>query len=407
MSQIRDELVDELLKGYEKPEDIVGESGLLKQLTKAILERALEAELTHHLGYPKNSPEGKNTGNSRNGKSAKTLKTDQGELTITTPRDRNSGFSPQIVKKGQRRFTGFDDKILSMYARGMTTRDIQAHLEDIYGVEVSADLISTVTDQILEEVKEWQNRPLEALYPIVYFDAVWLKVRDEGQVMNKAAYLAIGVGLDGLKDVLGIWLEKNEGAKFWLKVITELQNRGVRDILIACVDGLKGFPEALESVYPRTEVQLCIVHMVRNSLRFVSYKHRKQLAAALKEIYRATTVEQAEQALTELEKTWDERYPMVSKSWRTNWSRITPFFAYPEEIRRVIYTTNAIESLNNSLRKVTRNRNSFPNDEAAIKLLYMALKNIAKKWTMPLKGWPQAINQFSIRFGDRLTISRN
>jgi putative transposase len=406
MSQIRDELVDELLKGYEKPEDIVGENGLLKQLTKAILERALEAELTHHLGYPKNSPEGKNTGNSRNGKSAKTLKTDQGELTITTPRDRNSGFSPQIVKKGQRRFTGFDDKILSMYARGMTTRDIQAHLEDIYGVEVSADLISTVTDQILEEVKEWQNRPLEALYPIVYFDAVWLKVRDEGQVMNKAAYLAIGVGLDGLKDVLGIWLEKNEGAKFWLKVITELQNRGVRDILIACVDGLKGFPEALESVYPRTEVQLCIVHMVRNSLRFVSYKHRKQLAAALKEIYRATTVEQAEQALTELEKTWDERYPMVSKSWRTNWSRITPFFAYPEEIRRVIYTTNAIESLNNSLRKVTRNRNSFPNDEAAIKLLYMALKNIAKKWTMPLKGWPQAINQFSIRFEDRLTISR-
>jgi len=405
MSQIRDELIDELLKGYEKPEDIVGESGLLKQLTKAILERALEAELTHHLGYPKNSPEGKNTGNSRNGKSAKTLKTDQGELAITTPRDRNSNFSPQIVKKGQRRFTGFDDKILSMYARGMTTRDIQAHLEDIYGVEVSADLISTVTDQILEEVKEWQNRPLEALYPIVYFDAVWLKVRDEGQVMNKAAYLAIGVGLDGLKDVLGIWLEKNEGAKFWLKVITELQNRGVRDILIACVDGLKGFPEALESVYPRTEVQLCIVHMVRNSLRFVSYKHRKQLAAALKEIYRATTVEQAEQALIELEKTWDERYPMVSKSWRTNWSRITPFFAYPEEIRRVIYTTNAIESLNNSLRKVTRNRNSFPNDEAAIKLLYMALKNIAKKWTMPLKGWPQAINQFSIRFGDRLLIS--
>jgi putative transposase len=406
MSQIRDELIDELLKGYEKPEDIVGESGLLKQLTKAILERALEAELTHHLGYPKNSPEGKNTGNSRNGKSAKTLKTDQGELAITTPRDRNSNFSPQIVKKGQRRFTGFDDKILSMYARGMTTRDIQAHLEDIYGVEVSADLISTVTDQILEEVKEWQNRSLEALYPIVYFDAVWLKVRDEGQVMNKAAYLAIGVGLDGLKDVLGIWLEKNEGAKFWLKVITELQNRGVRDILIACVDGLKGFPEALESVYPRTEVQLCIVHMVRNSLRFVSYKHRKQLAAALKEIYRATTVEQAEQALIELEKTWDERYPMVSKSWRTNWSRITPFFAYPEEIRRVIYTTNAIESLNNSLRKVTRNRNSFPNDEAAIKLLYMALKNIAKKWTMPLQGWPQAVNQFSIRFGDRLTISR-
>lgn len=405
MSEIREDLIDELLKGYEKPEDIVGESGLLKQLTKAILERALESELTHQLGYSKNSPVGKNSGNSRNGKGSKKLKTDHGELSIITPRDRNSEFNPQIIKKGQRRFTGFDDKILSMYARGMTTRDIQAHLEDIYGVEVSADLVSTVTDSVLEEVKEWQNRPLEALYPIVYFDAVWLKVRDQGQVMNKAAYLAIGVGLDGLKDVLGIWLEKTEGAKFWLKVITELQNRGVHDILIACVDGLKGFPEALESVYPKTEVQLCIVHMVRNSLRFVSYKHRKQLAAALKEIYRASTVEQAEEALTELEKDWDERYPMVSKSWRNNWNRVTPFFAYPPEIRRVIYTTNAIESLNNSLRKVTRNRNSFPNDDAAIKLLYMALKNIAKKWTMPLQGWPQAVNQFSIRFGDRLPIS--
>ena len=405
MSGIRDDLIDELLKGYEKPEDIIGESGLLKQLTKAILERALESELTHQLGYSKNSPEGRNSGNSRNGKGRKKLKTDHGELSISTPRDRNSEFDPQIIKKGQRRFTGFDDKILSMYARGMTTRDIQAHLQDIYGVEVSADLVSTVTDSVIEEVKEWQNRPLEALYPIVYFDAVRMKVRDEGQVMNKAAYLAIGVGLDGLKDVLGIWLEKTEGAKFWLKVITELQNRGVRDILIACVDGLKGFPEALESVYPKTEVQLCIVHMVRNSLRFVSYKHRKQLAVALKEIYRAPTVEQAEEALTELEKDWDERYPMVSKSWRNNWDRVTPFFAYPPEIRKVIYTTNAIESLNNSLRKVTRNRNSFPNDEAAIKLLYMALKNIAKKWTMPLQGWPQAINQFSIRFGDRLPIS--
>jgi putative transposase len=404
MGEIRDDLIDELLKGYEKPEDIVGESGLLKQLTKAILERALESELTHQLGYSKNSPEGRNSGNSRNGKGSKKLKTDHGELTISTPRDRNSEFDPQIIKKGQRRFTGFDDKILSMYARGMTTRDIQAHLQDIYGVEVSADLVSTVTDSVLEEVKEWQNRPLEALYPIVYFDAVRMKIRDEGQVMNKAAYLAIGVGLDGLKHVLGIWLEKTEGAKFWLKVITELQNRGIRDILIACVDGLKGFPEALESVYPKTEVQLCIVHMVRNSLRFVSYKHRKQLAAALKEIYRASTVEQAEEALLELEKDWDERYPMVSKSWRNNWTRITPFFAYPPEIRKVIYTTNAIESLNNSLRKVTRNRNSFPNDEAAIKLLYMALKNITKKWTMPLQGWPQAINQFSIRFGDRLHI---
>ncbi len=405
MSGIRDDLIDELLKGYEKPEDIVGESGLLKQLTKAILERALEAELTHQLGYPKNSPEGKNNGNSRNGKGTKTLKTDHGELSITTPRDRNSQFDPQIVKKGQRRFAGFDDKILSMYARGMTTRDIQAHLEEIYGVEVSAELISTVTDGILEQVKEWQHRPLDAVYPIVYFDAIRMKIRDEGQVVNKAAYLAIGVSMDGIKDVLGIWLEKTEGAKFWLKVITELKNRGLKDVLIACVDGLKGLPEAIEAVFPQAEVQLCIVHMVRNSLRFVSYKHRKQVAADLKEIYRAPTIEQAESALSELEKIWDSSYPMIAKSWRNNWSRITPFFAYSEDIRRVIYTTNAIESLNSSLRKVTKNRNSFPNDEAAIKLLYMALMNIIKKWTMPIRGWPQAINQFAIRFEDRLPIS--
>ena len=402
MSQIRPDLIDELLKDYEKPEDIIGEGGILKQLTKAILERALESELTNQLGYPKNSPKGKNTGNSRNGKSKKTLKSDHGELSIEVPRDRNSKFDPQIVNKGQRRFTGCDDKILSMYARGMTTRDIQAHLEDIYGVEVSAELISSVTDGILEEVKEWQNRPLEAVYPIVYFDAIRLKIRDEGQVINKAAYLAIGVGMDGIKDVLGIWLEKSEGAKFWLKVITELKNRGMKDVLIACVDGLKGLPDAIEAVFPQAEVQLCIVHMVRNSLRFVSYKHRKQVAVDLKEIYRAPTIEQAESALSELEEIWDSRYPMIAKSWRNNWSRITPIFAYSEDIRRVIYTTNAIESLNNSLRKVTKNRNSFPNDEAAIKLLYMALKNITRKWTMPIRGWPQAINQLSIRFGERL-----
>ena len=405
MSQINPDLIDELLQGYEKPEDIVGESGLLKQLTKAILERALESELTHQLGYPKNSPEGKNSGNSRNGKGTKALKTDHGELSITTPRDRNSQFDPQIIKKGQRRFTGFDDKILSMYARGMTTRDIQAHLEEIYGVEVSAEVISRVTDGILEQVKEWQHRPLEAVYPIIYFDAIRMKIRDEGHVVNKAVYLAIGVSMDGIKDVLGIWLEKTEGAKFWLKVITELKNRGMKDVLIACVDGLKGLPEAIEAVFPQAEVQLCIVHMVRNSLRFVSYKHRKQVVADLKEVYRAATIEQAESALSELEKNWDNCYPMIAKSWRSNWSRITPFFAYSEDIRRVIYTTNAIESLNSSLRKVTKNRNSFPNDEAAIKLLYMALKNITKKWTMPIRGWPQAINQFAIRCEDRLPIS--
>jgi len=291
-----------------------------------------------------------------------------------------------------------------MYARGMTTRDIQGHLEEIYGVEVSPDLISSVTDGILSEVKEWQNRPLDEVYPIVFFDAIRMKIRDEGRVINKAVYLAIVIGIDGLKDVLGIWIEKNEGAKFWLSVFTELKNRGVQDVLIACVDGLKGLPEAIEAVFPQAEVQLCIVHMARNSLKFVSYKDRKKIAADLKNVYRAATIEQAEDALKDFEETWDDRYPMISKSWRSNWSHIIPFFAYSAEIRKAIYTTNAIESLNNSLRKVTKTRNSFPSDEAASKLLYMALKNIMKKWTMPIRNWSLAIHQFSIRFEGRLCL---
>ena len=399
---IRMELIDELIKDYKKPEDIMGENGILKQLTKAILERTLAAELTHHLGYEKHAPEGKNKGNSRNGTSGKTLKSDLGDLPIEVPRDRNGEFEPRIIKKGQRHFNGFDDKIISMYARGMTTRDIQAHLLDIYKVEVSAELISAVTAEVIEEVKEWQNRPLEEVYPIVYFDAIRVKVRDEGHVINKAAYLAIGVRLDGIKDILGIWLEKEEGAKFWLKVITELQNRGLKDIFIACVDGLKGFPEAIESVFPATQVQVCIVHMVRNSMQYVSYKDRKKLVTDLKSIYQAVTEEQALDALTALEQKWDSRYPMISKSWRSNWTRLSPFFAYPTEIRRAIYTTNAIESLNNSLRKVTKNRGAFPTDEAAIKLLYMALRNVMKKWTMPIRSWGTAINQMSIIFEGRI-----
>jgi putative transposase len=399
---IRTELIDELIRDYRKPEDIIGKNGILKQLTRAIIERALSAELTHHLGYEKHSPEGRNNGNSRNGTSGKTLKSDLGELPIEIPRDRNGEFEPQLIRKGQRRFTGFDDKILSMYARGMTTRDIQAHLLDIYNVGVSAELISSVTAEVIEEVKEWQNRPLEEIYAIVYFDAIWVKVRDEGHVVNKAAYLAIGVGLDGFKDVLGIWLEKEEGAKFWLKVITELQNRGLKDIFIACVDGLKGFPEAIESVFPGAQVQVCIVHMVRNSLRYVACKDRKKLVADLKGVYQAPTEEQAQNALGEFERNWNGRYPMIAKSWRSNWSRLSPFFAYPTEIRRAMYTTNAIESLNNSLRKVTKNRGAFPNDEAAIKLLYMALRNIMRRWTMPIPNWGAAINQLSIIFNDRM-----
>jgi len=399
---IRKELLDELLKDYQKPEDVIGENGILKQLTKAIIERAMGAELTAHLGYEPHATNGKNTGNSRNGTSRKTLQSDLGNLSISVPRDRNSEFEPQIVQKGQRRFTGFDDKILSMYARGMTTRDIQAHLQDIYQVEVSPELISSVTDAVMDEVKEWQNRPLEDIYPIVFLDAIMLKIRDNGHVINKAAYLAIGVRLDGIKDVLGIWIDKEEGAKFWLKVITELRNRGLKDILIACIDGLKGFPEAIESVFPNTRIQLCIVHMVRNSLRYVSYKDRKMVVADLKDIYQALTEEQAMDALKTFEQKWGTRYPMIAKSWYANWERLNTFFAYPQEIRRIIYTTNAIESLNSSLRKVTKNRGSFPNDDAGIKLLYMAIRNIIKKWTMPLQNWGSAVNQMSIIFEGRI-----
>ncbi len=402
MSEINKDLIKELLKDYKKPEDLIGKDGILKQLTKALLETALDSELTEHLGYEKNALSQKKNNNPRNGKSRKTLKTDHGDMNISVPRDRQSDFEPQIVQKGQRRFTGFDDKILSMYARGMTVRDIQGHLTDIYNVDVSPDLISTVTDGIMDMVREWQNRPLDTIYPIMYFDALRMKIRDDGRVVNKAVYLALGVNMDGHKDVLGIWLDKNEGAKFWLNVFTELKNRGVNDILIACVDGLTGLPDAIESVYPETEVQLCIVHMVRNSLKFVSYKDRKRMATDLKTIYKAVTVEQAESALTVFGETWDKKYPMVSQSWLSHWDNIIPFFAYSEEIRKVIYTTNAIESLNSTLRKVTKNRNSFPNDESAIKLLYMALQNIMKKWTMPIRNWPLAVHQFAIRFGERV-----
>ncbi|MDD2467501.1 MAG: IS256 family transposase [Desulfobulbus sp.] len=403
---IEKELLDRLLADYNhlKPEELIGENGLLKQLTKGLLERALQAEMTVHLGHEKNGNLATKGGNSRNGKSAKTIKGEFGSLPIEVPRDRDSSFAPVIIPKGQTRFAGFDDKIISLYARGMTTREIQGHLEEIYGVEVSPTLISTVTDAVTNEVKIWQNRPLEALYPIVYLDAIRVKVRDTGHVINKAVYLAIGITLDGVKEVLGMWVAENEGAKFWLQVVTELRNRGVQDIFIACVDGLKGFPEAIETVFPRTQVQLCLVHMVRNSLKYVSWKQRKEVAADLKAIYQAPTDEQAEMNLTAFETKWDESHPSIGQSWRRNWERIRPFFAYSPEIRKVIYTTNAIESMNMSLRKVTKNRGSFPNDESMLKLLYLALNNIAKKWTMPIRDWKVALNRFSILFGDRMPV---
>ncbi|MFA7268476.1 MAG: IS256 family transposase [Sterolibacterium sp.] len=398
---VPEELLAGLLADYKKPEDLIGENGLLKQLTKLLVEKALDAELAEHLGHGKNEPVANAAGNTRNGKSRKTLKGEFGELPIEIPRDRHGTFEPQLIPKHQTRWSGFDDKILSLYARGMTVREIQAHLEEMYGTEVSPSLISSITDAVSEEVKAWQARPLDPIYPIIYLDCIHVKVR-EGAVRVKAVYLAIGVTMTGEKEVLGLWLAQTEGAKFWLQVVTELRNRGVQDIFIACVDGLKGFPEAIEAVFPRAAVQLCVVHMVRHSLNYVSWKRRPEVAVDLKRIYESATADEAEQRLGEFEAKWDDEYLPISQSWRRNWLRLIPFFDYPPEIRKVIYTTNAIESVNMSLRKLTKNRGSFPSDEALLKLFYLALRNISQKWTMPIRDWKAALNRFTIQFEERI-----
>src|ERR687889_1164850 len=404
MPPIRPELLDELLKDYKKPDDLLGQDGLLQQLTKALVERALNGELTHHLGYEKHDSAGNNSGNSRNGTSPKTLKGKRGQVEIEVPRDRNGEFEPQLIKKNQKRFDGLDEKIISLYARGMTQSEIKGHLEEIYDVEVSPSLISNVTDSVLDEVRAWQSRPLDAVYPILYLDALQVKVKSQGRVQNKAIYIASGVNLQGLKEVLGMWAADNEGAKFWMQVVTELKNRGVSDILIACVDGLKGFPEVIEAVFPQTQVQLCMVHMVRHSPSYVSHKDRKQVATDLKAVYQAATLEEAERQLAQFEEAWATSYPVIARSWRSNWARVVPMFGYPSEIRRAIYTTNTIESLNMTLRKVTKNRSLFPNDEAVFKLMYLALRNISKRWTMPIKNWSGALNQFAILFEGRVPM---
>ena len=401
---VSDQLIDQLLADYKSPEDLLGEQGLLKQLTKKLAERALEAEMEQHLGYAKHDAAGKNSGNSRNGKSRKTVRSIHGDIEIETPRDRNGSFEPQLIKKGEKQLGGFDERIVSLYARGMSTRDIQAHFEDVYGVEVSPTFISQVTNTVLDEVKAWQQRPLAPVYPIVYLDCLVVRSRETGSVQNKSVYLALGVNCEGEKELLGLWLAQTEGAKFWLSVMNELKNRGLEDIFIACVDGLKGFPDAIEAVYPNTQVQLCIVHQIRNSLRFVSWKERKAVAADLKTIYGAATLQQAEHALEQFAETWDKQHPSISKSWRDNWTRLSVFFDYPPQIRKVIYTTNAIESLNASLRQVTKTRRSFPNDDSVLKLLYLALHQIAKKWTMPLRDWKPAMTQFMIMYGDRISL---
>jgi len=395
-----DSALDELLAG-KTTEEIVGPDGVLKQLTKRLVERAMGSELTHHLGYEKHATEGRGTGNARNGTSRKKIQGDFGAVEIEVPRDRNGTFEPKLIPKHERRFNGFDGKILSMYARGMTTRDIQAHLEEIYGVEVSPALISQVTDAVVEEVTVWQNRPLDPIYLIVYLDALLVKMRHEGRVENRAVFVGIGVTQDGTKEVLGLWTSANEGAKFWLQILTEIRQRGVKDIVIACVDGLKGFPEAIETVYPKATVQLCIVHMVRNSLAYVNWKERKVVAADLRTIYRAATVEEAERQLGEFEKRWNTSYVSIGKMWRRHWNGITPLFGYPEEIRRAIYTTNVVESLNMTLRRVIKTRGSFPSEEAALKLLYLALKNVAKRWKAA-PNWRTCLNHFMLLHGDRI-----
>jgi putative transposase len=398
-------LLDELLKDFKgDAKDLLGQHGLIKQITKRALESALEGELTEHLGYEPNAAGGKSTGNSRNGRSRKTVMTAEGNVNIEVPRDRNGSFEPQIVRKRQRRLEGLDDKIIALYARGLTTREIQDELTEMYGTEVSATLISNVTNSVLEDVQAWQARPLDRVYPVLYFDCLFVKSRQDGPVRNKAVYLALGLNLQGEKELLGMWIAETEGAKFWLSVFNELKSRGVEDCFIACVDGLKGLPQAIEAMYPQTRVQLCIVHQVRNSLKYVSWKDRKAVAASLRSIYTAPTEASARAALTAFATQWGNQYSAIVPSWENNWDRLTAFFDYPPEVRKVIYTTNAIESLNYSLRKVIKGRGAFPHDEAIRKLLYLGLRNVAKKWTMPVRDWKAALNQFIILLGDRVPV---
>jgi putative transposase len=399
-----DALLDELLKDYTDPKEILGEHGLLRQLTTRVVERALEAELTAHLGYAPHARNGRSSENYRNGKGKKTVQTETAQFDIDVPRDRDGSFEPQLVKKRQRRLDGFDDKVLALYTRGLSTREMQAHLEELYGVEVSPTLISNITDAVLDEVRTWQARPLASVYPILYFDALFVKSRQEGPVQTKAVYVALGITLEGEKELLGLWLSESEGAKFWLSVFTDLKYRGVEDCFIACVDGLKGLPEAIEAVFPQTQVQLCIVHKVRNSLKYVPWKERKAVATDLRAIYGAATLAEAEHALERFAERWDPKYPTISPSWLVDWDRLTVLFDYPPAIRRVIYTTNAIESLNYTLRKRLKTRGVFPNDESIVKVLYLALQNVAKKWTRPIRDWKAALNQFVILFGERVPV---
>ena len=398
------EIIEQLkadLSDAKTYDDLMGPDGAIMKLMKSAIEGMLDAELTEHLGYKKHSPSGRNTGNSRNGKTKKTLKNDNGEIQIAVPRDRNGEFDPVIVIKYDRTLGPIEDKIISMYAKGMTTRDIQSHIEEIYGLQISPTLVSNITEKIISIANQWQSRPLEPLYPIVFFDAIHYKVKDEGKVVSKAAYTCLGIDVNGNKDLLGFWIGESEGANFWLSVITELKNRGVEDILIACIDGLKGFPDAINSVFPNTEIQLCLIHVMRNTLRFISQKDYKEITKDLKQVYAAPTELAGLSQLDLAEEKWSKKYPLPFKSWRQNWNNIATFFKYPDEIRKVIYTTNAVEALHRQFRKVTKSKSLFPNDDALKKMLFLAYRDISKKWTMPIRNWPFIISNLSIVFNER------
>ena len=404
--RISDEVIDQLLAGARTEAEIAGPGGLLAQLTKQLVERAMEVELTDHVGYePHCEPPG-GAENTRNGTTPKTLITDQGKVPIDAPRDRNGSFEPKIVRKRQRRFVGFDEKILALYSRGLSTRDIEAHLEEMYGVKVGRDLITKVTDAVMDDVRAWAQRPLEDVYPVIFLDAMVLKVREGGSVQRKACYLALGITVEGERDVLGMWFQDTEGAKFWMQVLSELKQRGVQDILICCVDGLKGFPEAIEAIFPKTTVQTCIVHLLRHSLRYVPRKEREQVARDLKPIYTAVDADAAQEALERFDEKWGQRFPVITKAWLDAWEYVIPFLAFPEEVRRVIYTTNAIEALNRQLRKAIKTKGHFPNEDSARKLIYLAVRNATPQWTR-CRNWTTALLAFKIHFGDRLPDNAN
>jgi putative transposase len=392
------------LKKCKSMDDLLGKNGLIQRLVGGMVEKMLDQEMEQHLGYAKHSPEGHHSGNSRNGKGSKTLQSSQGPISIDVPRDRNGDFEPQIVKKRQTHINAFDDKIISMYSRGMSTRDIQAHIEEIYGADISPTMISNITDKVLEVAKEWQNRPLSKIYPITYFDAIHYKVRQGGKVITKACYTCLGINMEGKKEMLGLWLGESEGAKFWLRVFTELKNRGVHDIFIACIDGLKGLPDAINAVFPEASIQLCVIHMIRNSMKYVSHKSTKSFITDLKSVYRAATLGEAEDNLYKLQENWEEKYPLAVKPWVNHWENIKTFFDFHNDIRRIIYTTNAVESLHRQFRKVTKNRAVFPNDESLIKLLFLSAESASKKWTMPVQNWKKTLAQFAIMYEDRLQI---